>query len=59
VGEHVTWFDMVRTRKAFNPVSKRFVDLVGYVMPNGAVFKQENLYFPIPEREMQINPLLR
>ncbi len=59
VGENVTWFDMVRTRKAFNAPSKTFVNLVGAVMPNGAVFKQENLYFPIPERELQINPLLK
>jgi hypothetical protein len=59
VGEHVNWFDMVRTRKAFNAATKTFVNLVGHVMPNGAVFKEANLKFPIPEREMQINPLLR
>jgi hypothetical protein len=59
VGEHVTWFDMVRTRKAFNATTKTFVNLVGHTMPSGAVFKQENLYFPIPDREVQINPLLK
>ncbi len=59
VGENVNWFDMVRTKKAFNAATKTFVNLVGYVMPNGAVFKEENLKFPIPEREIQINPLLK
>jgi hypothetical protein len=59
VGEHVAWFDMVRTRKAFNSATKTFVNLIGHTMPSGAVFKQENLYFPIPEREIQINPLLK
>jgi hypothetical protein len=57
-GENVAWFDMVRTRKAFDAATKTFVNLIGYVMPSGAVFKEENLKFPIPARETQINPLL-
>jgi starch-binding outer membrane protein, SusD/RagB family len=56
--ESKTWFDMVRTNKAYNATTNSFVNLVGYTLPNGAVFKSQNLKFPIPEREVQINPLL-
>jgi starch-binding outer membrane protein, SusD/RagB family len=56
--ESKTWFDMVRTNKAYNAPTNSFVSLVGYTLPNGAVFQNQNLKFPIPEREVQINPLL-
>jgi len=35
------------------------VDAVGYTLPSGATFKAENLKFPIPLAEVQINPLLQ
>lgn len=50
------WFDIVRTQKMFNGTD--FVNAIGFVMPTGAIFKQENLKFPIPLSETQINPLL-
>lgn len=50
------WFDMVRTRKMFD--GSGFVDAAGFVMPTGAIFKEENLKFPIPLSETLINPLL-
>jgi starch-binding outer membrane protein, SusD/RagB family len=53
------WFDIVRTGKIFNPAQKIFVDAVGFKLPSGAVFKAENLKFPIPLAEVQINPLLK
>ncbi|KYP13006.1 RagB/SusD family nutrient uptake outer membrane protein [Flavihumibacter sp. CACIAM 22H1] len=53
------WFDMVRTRKVWNGSTSSFVDLVGFVLPSGASFKAENLQFPIPLSETQINPLLK
>lgn len=53
------WFDVVRTRKIFDPATSTFSDVVGHVMPGGAVFKEENIKFPIPAREVQINPLLK
>ncbi|RYD93083.1 MAG: RagB/SusD family nutrient uptake outer membrane protein [Sphingobacteriales bacterium] len=51
------WFDMVRTHKMFDGTS--MVDAVGFVMPGGAIFKEENLKFPIPLSEININPLLK
>lgn len=57
--ENKTWFDLVRTHKIFDTENGKFVDVVGFKMPNGAVFKEENLKFPIPLSEVQINPLLK
>ena len=50
------WFDMKRTQKAFNGAA--FVNLVGYTTPNSKTYSQENLYFPIPQSEIDVNPLL-
>jgi starch-binding outer membrane protein, SusD/RagB family len=50
------WFDMKRTQKAFNGTT--FVNLVGYTTPNSKTYTQENLYFPIPQSEIDVNPLL-
>lgn len=58
--ENVTFFDMIRTQKAYNTKTKSWVNLEGFVEPSGAVFKTaEHTYFPIPLREVQINPELR
>lgn len=58
--ENVTFFDMVRTQKAWNAKEKRMVNLEGFTLPSGAVFKtSEHTYFPIPLREVQINPELK
>lgn len=57
--ENVTFFDMVRTQKAYNTKTKSWEDLDGFVEPSGAVFKtSEHCTFPIPLREVQINPNL-
>ncbi|WP_051959832.1 RagB/SusD family nutrient uptake outer membrane protein [Sphingobacterium sp. ML3W] len=53
------WFDMVRTKKIFDTKTNKMVDLIGFKLPSGAIFKEENLKFPIPSREVQINPLLK
>lgn len=53
------WFDMVRTGKVWNPATQTFVDVVGFTLPSGAVFSTENLQFPIPLAETQVNPLLK
>ena len=56
----VTFFDMIRTQKAYNTKAKSWVNLEGFVEPSGAVFKTaEHTYFPVPLREVQINPELR
>jgi len=57
--ENKVWYDIVRTHKIFNPTLGTFVDAVGYQLPSGAIFKEENLKFPIPLSEVQINPLLK
>ena len=58
--ENVTFFDMIRTQKAYDTKKKSWVNLEGFVEPSGAVFKTaEHTYFPIPLREVQINPELR
>lgn len=55
--ENVTFFDMIRTQKAWDAKLKRWVNLEGFTLPSGATFKtSEHTYFPIPLREIQINP---
>lgn len=56
--EDKVWFDIVRTHKIFDATNKTMVNAVGYTLPSGATFKEENLKFPIPLAEVQINPLL-
>ena len=56
--EDKVWYDIVRTHKILDATNKTMVDAVGYTLPSGATFKQENLKFPIPLAEVQINPLL-
>lgn len=56
--EDKVWFDIVRTHKIFDATNKSMVNAVGYTLPSGATFREENLKFPIPLAEVQINPLL-
>lgn len=57
--EFTAWYDMLRTRKAFNPATGQMVDLIGYKAPNHEYpFKETDLTFPIPLREKELNPLL-
>lgn len=56
--ENVVWFDMVRTRKAFLTTNSSFVDILSYTLPSSNVtFKERNLLFPIPGREIQASTL--
>jgi starch-binding outer membrane protein, SusD/RagB family len=58
--EGITWFDMVRTRKAYNEATNSFEDFVGHKFPdNGATLVEKYLLFPLPTSEMQNNPNLR
>jgi hypothetical protein len=58
--EGVTWFDMVRLKKAYNMTSNSFEDFVGYKFPdNGPSLAEKHLLFPLPTVEMQNNPNLR
>ena len=58
--EGITWFDMVRLRKAYDFATKTFVPFVGYqLVESGAVLEEKHLLFPLPTLEMQNNPNLR
>ncbi|MBX3258040.1 MAG: RagB/SusD family nutrient uptake outer membrane protein [Chitinophagaceae bacterium] len=56
--EDKVWFDIVRTHKIFDAANGNMVNAVGFTLPSGATFKEENLKFPIPLSEVQVNPLL-
>jgi hypothetical protein len=56
--EDVTWFDMVRLRKAFNLSTKQFDEYVGHKFSYGPVLTERELLFPIPSVELQNNPNL-
>jgi hypothetical protein len=57
--ENITWFDMVRLRKAFNVKTKKFDDYVGHKFSYGPTLTQRELLFPIPTPEMRNNTNLR
>lgn len=58
--EGITWFDMVRLRKVYNPVTDSFDDFVGHKFPdNQATLQSKHLLFPLPAAEFQNNPNLR
>lgn len=50
--ENITWFDMVRLRKAFNVGTKQFDDYVGHKFSYGPTLKERELLFPIPTSEV-------
>ncbi|MBI1301580.1 MAG: RagB/SusD family nutrient uptake outer membrane protein [Alphaproteobacteria bacterium] len=53
------WFDMLRTRKVRNDITKAYDDFVGHSNVFDATFGEEQLRFPIPLREMDVNAELR
>ncbi|HEX6428795.1 MAG TPA: RagB/SusD family nutrient uptake outer membrane protein [Niastella sp.] len=58
--EGVTWFDMVRLKKAYNPLTNNFDEFIGYKLTeSGAVLAEKHLLFPLPTIEMQNNPNLK
>ncbi|MEX0883363.1 MAG: RagB/SusD family nutrient uptake outer membrane protein [Cyclobacteriaceae bacterium] len=52
------WFDMVRTHKVRNDISREWDDFVGHTNVFGATYAEKHLVFPISQREIQNNPLL-
>ncbi len=58
--ENITWFDMVRTRKAYKEATNNFENFVGHVFADNAnaTLAQKHLLFPLPTAEMQNNPNL-
>jgi len=52
-----TWYDMLRTRKAFDVENDRIINLIGYKAPNHLrPFDDKDLQFPLPLAEVQKNP---
>ena len=57
--ENITWFDMVRLRKAFNVTTKQFDDYVGHKFSYGPVVTERELLFPLPTNEIRNNTNLK
>ncbi|MGO1242829.1 MAG: RagB/SusD family nutrient uptake outer membrane protein [Sphingobacterium sp.] len=57
--ENITWFDMVRLRKAFNVKTNKFEDFVGHKFSYGPVLTERELLFPIPTSEVRNNENLK
>ena len=58
--EGENWFNMVRTRKAFDFASGNVVDLVGYKGPAMVgTYGEEDLLFPYPVEQVRLNPNLK
>ncbi len=57
--EFQTWYDMLRTQKAFDVANNKIVDLIGYKAPiHTRPFREADLLWPIPLSEVQKNPNL-
>jgi len=53
--ENKVWFDMLRTRKVLNDITKNFDDFIGHTTVWGKTFTEKQLLFPIPQREINNN----
>ena len=58
--ENITWFDMVRTRKAYDPIQDKVVNIIGHVAEGhpGHPFTEKDMLIPYPYRERTYNPNL-
>lgn len=56
--ENKMWFDMLRTRKVRNDVTKNWDDFVGHKTVFNATFTEKQLLFPVPKQEIDVNPNL-
>ena len=58
--ENISWFDMTRVRKAYDPVQNRVVDIIGHVAEGHEkyAFTEKDMYLPYPMRERKYNPNL-
>ena len=54
------WFNMIRTRKAFDFASGQVVDLIGYKGPAmTGVYEEDDLLLPYPAEQVRLNPNLK
>ena len=56
--EGITWFDMMRLRKVYEPTTNTFVDFVGASM-NGTTLQEKHLLLPLPAADFRNNPNLQ
>ncbi len=57
--EQITWFDMVRLKKAFNQNTKSFEEFVGHTnLSSNQKLQAKHLLLPIPTAELLNNPKL-
>ena len=58
--EGENWFNMIRTRKAFDFASGQVVDLIGYQAPMMAnAYEEADLLLPYPVEQVRLNPNLK
>ena len=58
--EQITWYDMVRLRRVFNPATRQFVNFVGAISSaSNAPYQEKHLLFPVPKPELLNNPNLK
>lgn len=56
--ENKMWFDMLRTRKVHNDVTGNWDDFVGHKTVFNATFSEDQLLFPVPKQEIDVDPNL-
>ena len=57
--EQITWFDMIRLRKAFNENTKKFENFVGHINESSKQpLLEKHLLLPLGKQEMLNNPNL-
>ena len=58
--EGITWYDIVRTHRIFDPASKTMKNAVGFQTSNhNRAFIESDFTFPYPIREVRLNPNLK
>ena len=56
--ENKMWFDMIRTLKVHNDVTGTWDDFVGHKTIWNTTFTANQLLFPVPKQETDVNPNL-
>ncbi len=56
--ENKSYFDIQRTRKAYDLANNRFVDAIGFTNEANTTWTEKYMLMPIPVRELQTNPNL-
>src|SRR5260221_1205000 len=57
--ENKSYFDIQRTRKAYNLQSGQFEDAFAYVNELGVKFTEQYMLWPVPQKEIDVNPRLK